>query len=390
MMDEPQLGIRDRVAGPSGNGIESRRRVLVVDDDPALRLLLRTTLALDAFLVEEVASAEEAMQVARSFSPSVVLLDVTLPGMDGLAFARRLSDDPSLGCPSVILLTGAEVSDDEAHAARADGVLRKPFSPLELVRLLEGLDSSPAEAGVPEGGADAGQLLMYAHDLGRLLELERLQHRLLQEAYRETVAALADALEAKDPQTGFHAQRVRAYALVLTEAVDPSLLEDASLEYGFLLHDVGKIAIPNNILSKRGPLTAGDWALIRTHPSVGASILSGVTLLGGRGIEIVNFHHERWDGGGYPSSLAGEGIPIGARIFAVADALDAMTSARPYREPFSWQEANQRLLAETGGQFDPDVIRAYAASEERMYAIYEQFAATGPPLPTASISLRGL
>src|SRR5207253_6878148 len=112
-------------------------------------------------------------------------------------------------------------------------------------------------------------------------------------------------------------------------------------------------AIPNSILDKRAPLTAGDWKLIRTHPTIGAKILSDVTLLEGQGLEVVRAHHERWDGTGYPSGLAGNEIPLGARIFALADALDAMTSDRPYRSAIRWERATDEILAQTGRQFDP-------------------------------------
>jgi response regulator RpfG family c-di-GMP phosphodiesterase len=226
----------------------TRRRILVVDDDPSLRLLLRTTLAADEFELEEVASAEEAGEVARFWRPSVVLLDVTLPGMDGLAFSRQIISQPVYGNPTVILLTGADLTTAEARTAGAHAMLRKPFSPLQLIRLIDELEEPPAELLVGESEPDAEQLLVYARDLSRIIEVERAQRRALQHAYRQTVAALADALEAKDPQTGRHAQRVQHYALALTEGVDSGLLDDPSLEYGFLLHDVGKIGVPNQIL----------------------------------------------------------------------------------------------------------------------------------------------
>jgi response regulator RpfG family c-di-GMP phosphodiesterase len=370
-MDRPQL---HRGSGDSAlaGAASPRLRILVVDDDPSLRLLLRTTLAADEFELEEVASAEEAGEAARFWRPSVVLLDVTLPGMDGLAFSRQLTQETTFGCPVVILLTGADLTHAEAHAAGAHAILRKPFSPLELLRLIDELNGETNELLVGTSETDAGQLLVYARDLSSLLELERRQRRLLQQAYRQTVAALADALEAKDPETGLHAQRVQHFALTLTEVVDPSLLDDPSLEYGFLLHDVGKIGIPNEILAKRGPLTESEWALIRAHPTIGVGILSGVTLLEGHGIEVVRSHHERWDGGGYPNGRAGADIPLGARIFALADALDAMTSDRPYRSAIGWERATDEILAQTGRQFDPRVVSAFATRERTLRRTFDE------------------
>jgi ribonuclease P protein subunit RPR2 len=350
----------------------SRRRILVVDDDPSLRLLLRTTLAADEFELEEVASAEEAGEAARFWRPSVVLLDVTLPGMDGLAFSRQLTRQPVYGSPTVILLTGAELTDADARAAGARAILRKPFSPLELIRLIDEVEGPPGELLVGETEADAEQLLVYARDLSRIIEVERAQRRLLQHAYRQTVAALADALEAKDPQTGLHAQRVQHYALALTEGVAPGLLDDPSLEYGFLLHDVGKIGVPNQILQKRGPLSGDEWQLIQAHPTIGAQILGDVSLLQGNGIDVVRCHHERWDGSGYPAGLAGDEIPLGARIFALADTLDAMTSDRPYRGALSWERATDEILGQTGRQFDPQVVKAFSVRERRLRRIFAE------------------
>jgi HD-GYP domain-containing protein (c-di-GMP phosphodiesterase class II) len=243
---------------------------------------------------------------------------------------------------------------------------------LELLRLIDALDDEPTDllAGEPE--RDAEQLLVYARDLGRVVEIERRQRRLLQHAYRQTVTALADALEAKDPWTGMHAQRVQHYAVTLAEAVDPRLLEDPSLEYGFLLHDVGKIGVPNEVLNKRGPLTEGEWELIRAHPSIGVGILSGVTLLQGHGIDVVRAHHERWDGGGYPDGCAGSEIPLGARIFALADTLDAITSDRPYRRALGWERATDEILAQAGHQFDPRAVRAFCSRERRLRRIFDE------------------
>jgi response regulator RpfG family c-di-GMP phosphodiesterase len=349
-----------------------RRRILVVDDDPSLRLLLRTTLAADEFELEEVASAEEAGEAARFWRPSVVLLDVTLPGMDGVAFATQLTSQPVYGNPMVILLTGADVTTAEARAAGARAILRKPFSPLELIRLIDEGEEQRGDLLAGESEPDSEQLLVYARDLSRMIGIERRQRRLLQNAYRQTVAALADALEAKDRQTGLHAQRVQHYALTLTEGVESRLLDDPSLEYGFLLHDVGKIGVPNQVLEKRGPLTTGEWELIQAHPSIGADILGDVTLLQGHGIDVVRSHHERWDGSGYPHGLAGEEIPLGARIFALADTLDAMTSDRPYRSALSWDEATDEILGQTGRQFDPQVVKAFSVRERRLRRIYAE------------------
>jgi HD-GYP domain-containing protein (c-di-GMP phosphodiesterase class II) len=197
----------------------------------------------------------------------------------------------------------------------------------------------------------------------------------LQDAYRETVMALANALEAKDTGTGIHSLRVRHYAADLTAAVEPALLRDPSLEYGFLLHDVGKIGVPSELLEKRGPLSPPEMELMRLHTVIGAEILADVTFLQGEGLNIIRSHHEHWDGTGYPDGLAGEEVPLSARIFAVADALDAMTGERPYRRPASWEAAREEISTQSGRQFDPDVVQVFLEESDGLRRLFELTAA---------------
>jgi ribonuclease P protein subunit RPR2 len=364
------------MAEPELHPEAGRRRILIVDDDPALRLLLRTTLGLDEFVVEEASSAEGAAHVARFWLPAIVILDVALPGMNGFRFCRELKENARYGSPLVLLLTGQDATREEIEWAGPDAVLRKPFSPIELVGLLDHLDE-PSELTVAEPpGDDAEQLLVYARDLSSLLAIERRQRRLLQQSYRQTVIALADALEAKDPVTGLHAIRVQRYATELVGGVNPRLLDDPSLEYGFLLHDVGKLAIPDAILKKQAPLSAGERVVMEQHTLLGESMLSNVTLLGGAGLKVVRSHHEHWDGTGYPDGLAGEEIPLAARVFALVDAMDAMTTDRPYRPAQSWEAATDEILAQSGQQFDPRVVAAFAQREARLRRISEELAET--------------
>jgi response regulator RpfG family c-di-GMP phosphodiesterase len=352
------------------------RRLLIVDDDPALRLLLRTTLAADRFAVEEAGSAAEAAELARFWRPAFVILDVGLADADGLVLCRELKRSGQDRVPIVVLLTGADTSDEDARAAGADALLYKPFSPLELVGLLDRLAGSSEHLATQAQEPAADQLLQYARDLSRLLEIERAQRRLLQQAYRQTTSALADALEAKDRRTGLHALRVQAYALELAAAVDASLLDDPSLEHGFLLHDIGKIAIPDSILNKPGPLTHEERRLVHQHPLLGAEILKDVALLQGEGLHVVRSHHERWDGGGYPDRLAEQQIPLGARIFALADTLDAMTTDRPYRDALGWQHAVEEILVQDGRQFDPQVVTAFTQREQLLHRLHTELTAS--------------
>jgi ribonuclease P protein subunit RPR2 len=168
---------------------------------------------------------------------------------------------------------------------------------------------------------------------------------------------------------------VQSYALELAGAVSPDLVDDPSAEYGFLLHDVGKIGIPDRILQKPGPLNEGETRLMRTHTLLGEQMLGGVAFLQGEGLRIVRSHHERWDGDGYPDGMDGNDIPLAARIFAVADALDAMTSDRPYRPALGWAEAGREIVAESRAQFDPAVVKAFVEREDRLRAIRAQLSA---------------
>jgi len=352
------------IAGPAPE--LERERILIIDDDPGLRLLLRTTLPLTEFDVEEAESAEVAADTARFFRPDVVILDVGLPGTDGLTFCRELKG--SARSPHVILLTGAELGADALRSAGADAILRKPFSPVELLTLVDKV-SNVITPSPPVSAGESEQLLIYARDLSRVVEVERRQRRLLEHAYRQTVTALVDALEAKDRSTGLHGRRVERYGLELVEAFDESLVADPSLEYGFLLHDVGKIGVPEAILRKPGPLDASERRVMQRHPELGVELLRGIPMLEGAGLEVVRSHHERWDGRGYPDGLAGEEIPVAARIFALADALDAMTSDRPYRKRLSWSAAVDEILVGSNSQFDPQVVAAFAQREQRLRRI---------------------
>jgi response regulator RpfG family c-di-GMP phosphodiesterase len=357
-------------AGSEAPAVDARRRVLVVDDDGPLRSLLRTTLASDEFVVREAYSAEHALEVMRFWPPEIVLLDVNLPGLDGLTFCAELARSEEHRDAAVILLTGEQISETTARMAGARAVMRKPFSPLELLQVIGRVVARHEfVSGAPRPKEE--QLLIYARDLASIAQAERTQRQLLQEAYRQTATALADAVDVRDRATGLHAKRVQRYALGLAEAVDGTLLADPSLEYGFLLHDVGKIGIADQVLLKPGPLTDEERELVCLHPTIGAQILHDVALLQGAGLDVVRHHHERWDGAGYPDRLAADQIPLGARVFAVADTLDAMTSDRPYRAALGWDDAVEEIMAQSGRQFDPDVVQAFVAVEDELRSVYE-------------------
>ena len=356
-------------------------RILLVDDDPALRTLLRATFEVADVAVVEAENAEVARRQIRAARPDVILLDVNMPGTTGLELCAELKNAPATRDVPIILLTGADRgTTTAAKKAGADAIVRKPFSPLELLavaeRLAGGMFGVPFRAAKKRTHKPGEELLLYARDLRHMLEVERGQRELLQSAYLQTVSALASALESKDTGTRAHSQRVQSYASALAGAMGgEGLAKDESTPYGFLLHDVGKIGIPDGILLKPGPLSPAERRRMQTHTVLGEAMLSGVVFLKGEGLKIVRSHHERWDGRGYPDGLVREEIPLGARVFAVADALDAMTSHRPYRRALSWSAARGEILEQRKRQFDPDVVDAFIAVEADLRQIRRELAA---------------
>jgi putative nucleotidyltransferase with HDIG domain len=203
------------------------------------------------------------------------------------------------------------------------------------------------------------QLERYAADLRETYKQERARSR-------ELVRALSNAVEARDAYTSKHAERVTAYALEIARALGTPLAETTEIEFGFLLHDIGKVAINDAILYKPGPLTDEERDQMRRHPVVGADIVHGIDFLG-PAADVIRSHHERWDGGGYPDGLAGERIPLAARVFAVADVFDALTTERPYRPTSSFAEARATIVSESGTHFDPQVVDAFASLPDEVF-----------------------
>ena len=217
----------------------------------------------------------------------------------------------------------------------------------------------------PETSTTESQLLAFARDIKELYRLERERARDLERAlselrrsYLATMETLATLVEAKDEGTRHHLDRSRDLALALTRSVDPDLASRPEIEYGFRLHDIGKVAIPEHILSKRSALTPAEWAVMRTHPTIGAEVVRPLEFLG-EAVDVIRFHHERWAGGGYPFGLRHSQIPKAARIFSVVDAYDAMTNDRPYRPAMAEDAAMQRIRLGAGTQFDPDIVAAF-------------------------------
>jgi ribonuclease P protein subunit RPR2 len=204
------------------------------------------------------------------------------------------------------------------------------------------------------------QLQRYAADLRETFIEERTRSEELQRSYMLTVRALASAVEARDAYTGRHAERVAAYGLALGAVYGMALGEDPQIEFGFLLHDIGKVAVPDAILFKPSSLTVAERQVMQQHPVTGTEIVRDIDFLGAAR-DVIRSHHEQWDGSGYPDGLAGTEIPMSARVFAVADTLDALTTRRPYREASTVDKARRMIYAGSGSHFDPDVVEAFRA-----------------------------
>ena len=238
-------------------------------------------------------------------------------------------------------------------------------SETELIQEIERLRAELSERD-REAAAKERQLERYAADLRETFKQERARAQELRRSYTETVRALSNAVEARDAYTGKHAERVAAYGLEIAYTLGIRLTERPELEFGFLLHDVGKVAIPDSILYKPGPLTDEERALMEQHPVIGAQIVSGIEFMD-EAVEVVRSHHERWDGRGYPDGLSGEGIPLAARVFAVADVLDALTTERPYRPASPLLDAREVIVADAGTHFDPSVIESFNSIEDQTF-----------------------
>jgi response regulator RpfG family c-di-GMP phosphodiesterase/signal transduction histidine kinase len=321
--------------------------ILCIDDNPEVLKLMKMLLA-DEFDLELMTSAEQGLQFLREKNPDLVLCDVMMPGMDGHAFSRAVKADESLKHIPIMLVTarsGAEMLNEGIQAG-ADDYISKPFDSTELkarIRALLRLRMMESELALVNRN-----LKMRTSDL---VEQQR-------SLFLSTVKSLASAIDAKDEYTRHHSTRVTDFTLKIAAKMGLSEKEMGELELAAVLHDVGKIAVPESILNKPGKLTNEEFKLVMEHPVRGESILSPVIELKGIG-RIVRAHHERYDGKGYPDKLKGREIPLGARIMAIADTYDSITSERPYRKAASHRYAVKEIIACSGTQFDPEVVEHF-------------------------------
>jgi putative nucleotidyltransferase with HDIG domain len=328
-----------------------------VDDDAAVRDVISALLTEEGYDIQLAGGAEVALRLVPQVSPELVLCDMKMPGKDGI----WLLDEMQRQYPdtAVVMLTGYGDTETAVECLRRGAMdyLLKPPRLLDLVRAIERALSRrrsaierqayqrALEARVQEKTAELSQALK---DVGT--------------AYSATLSALVAALDAREQETGDHSQRVVRFTMAIAEKMGIVAPQIDDVARGALLHDIGKIGVVDAILLKPGPLTPSEWVEMRKHPEIGFTILQGIPFLENAS-QIVLAHQERWDGNGYPRKLRGEEIPLGARIFAIADTLDAIVSDRPYRKGSSFEEARQEIIRCSGTQFDPSAVEAFAAIE---------------------------
>jgi response regulator RpfG family c-di-GMP phosphodiesterase len=324
------------------------RQVLIVEDDPQVRGALREVFVADGYQCRLAKNGREGLEAFERERPPLTLTDIKMPVMDGLDFLKRARAVDADAAIIVITGVGDMKTAIESLKCGAYDFITKPVNAeraLERRQLIT--ERREYQVMLERRVAEATRDLAAA-----LAELE--------DTYRATLEALGSALDTRDVGTHAHSRRVVGYSLSIAHAfgVDETQMRD--IEHGVLLHDIGKIGIPDGILLKPGRLGAEEWKIMRTHPELGRRLVERIPFLRGA-VPIVYHHHERWDGTGYPSGLKGEMIPLGARIFAVADAFDAMTCDRPYSVAISFEAARVEIERCAGAHFDPAVVQAFLA-----------------------------
>jgi putative nucleotidyltransferase with HDIG domain len=334
----------------------TRKRILIVDDEAPVRETLTALLEQDDHVIVATENADEALaRLQKDPDYDLVLSDIIMPGTDGLS----LLDAISLDYPAIPVVICTAINDlqvaTSAFRRGAIDYLLKPFSYDELESVI---------LRAIEHGRLLKQNAIYRHNLESIVHTRtgRLRSTMqdLERSYDITLEAMGDALDLRDEDTEGHSRRVTAYTIALARSIGIETEELRTIARGAFLHDIGKIATPDAILLKPGPLDTDEMTIMRKHCERGYDMVRKIPFLR-EAAEIVYAHQERFDGSGYPRGLRGEAIPLGARIFAIADALDAMTSDRPYRRGTSFESACEEIAQCSGRQFDPAIVEAFLA-----------------------------
>jgi putative two-component system response regulator len=332
-----------------------REQILIVDDEEMVRDVERQMLSRAGFACRSAASVQEAITILREGGIALTLIDINMPGHSGEHLLRQL---PALAPETAaIMVTGVDDLETALGCLRqgAEDYLVKPLAFDRLVHTV---------GNILEKRRLQQENRSYQLRLEEKVREQTLQIRAafdeLQQTYDHTLQALARSLDAREREGGAHSERVHAYTLHLAARLGTPPAPMAAIGKAALLHDLGKVGIADSILLKPGPLTEEEWVEMKKHAQIGHDIIAGVPFLR-ETAEIILAHHERYDGTGYPRRLQGTRIPLGARIFTLADTLDAMTSDRPYRRALPFAKVIEELTRCRGSQFDPEIVDAFLA-----------------------------
>jgi putative two-component system response regulator len=321
----------------------AQSKVLIIDDDEGARAALEGLLLNEPYDLSYASNGADGIAMAVSLHPDVILLDVMMPKMDGFEVCRQIRSIPEIAEAPIILVTSLDDYDSRLMGLRAgaDDFVNKPYNSMELFARLQTIL----------------RLNRYRRIAEQQNELKVLNLELLT-AYNKTIEGWSQALDLRDKETEGHTQRVTNLTLKFGRAVGFSEADLEHAQRGALLHDVGKLGIPDSILHKPGKLTEEEWRIMRLHPVYAYQWLSSIKFLE-PALNIPYAHHEKWDGSGYPRGLKGDEIPIAARLFAFADVWDALRSDRPYRKALPKEEVLEYIHNQAGFHFDPGLIKIF-------------------------------
>jgi putative two-component system response regulator len=358
--------------------------ILVADDNPLNRDLLARRLAAQGYRVETVGDGLAALSRLERNGVGLLLLDIMMPGADGFEVLRRMRANESISHVPVIVITALDELDAAARCIElgAEDYLAKPFNP---VLLHARVSACLEKRRLYRQESDYRTVLQQCNVL--LEEQVRAKIAEISTAQLAAIYAMSRLAESKDPETGAHLERMREYCRLLSEQLARTPAYADEIDGRFIdtiyaaspLHDIGKVGVPDHVLLKPGKLDAHEWGLMRTHTVIGAETLRAVYQQYGpndfvrMGIDIAESHHEKWDGSGYPMGLAGADIPLPARILALGDVYDALTSRRCYKEAFPHAVSRALIVDGRGTQFDPHVVDAFLATEGEFIRIRRHY-----------------
>ena len=312
--------------------MEQKGIILIAEDNEVLRTAVEEMLTIDGYVVLTAENGVEALTYMKSLTPDLILSDIAMPEMDGIEFFQQVRQNPDwLSIPFIFLTArGTKGEILEGKGLGAEDYLVKPIESDELLTIVQ----------------------------SRLARSQQLRMAQLRESYKSSLLMLANAIEARDQYTRKHVDRVMAYAILLAKEMGWQGNRLEELRFGAILHDIGKIHVRETTLCKNGPLNDEEWEEMRQHPILGADMIRDIDYL--KPAEpAIRYHHERWNGKGYPYGLAGDKIPIMARIIAVADTFDAMTTTRAYRKALPVEAAYNEIVSGSGERYDPLVVDAF-------------------------------